>query len=106
MRTSRISPALPDRIVIGGKTLIRKSLYKGKILEKTPELEAEIEKIDKEIGNLLTEIYNINKAKTMFVTNKDAQDRMTHRANYIGTDIENLRAEKIKLMQEHLAKQD
>ncbi|MBR6127969.1 hypothetical protein IKQ21_09825 [bacterium] len=106
MRTPKISPTIPDKIVVGGKTLVRKSLYKGKILEKTPELEAEIEKIDKEIGNLLAEIYNLQKVKTMFVTSKEAQNRLTNRVNYIGTDIDALMAKKKKLMQEHLAKQD
>ena len=105
MRTPKISPNIPEKIVINGRTLIRKSAYQGKILKKTPELEAEINKIDKEISRLELETYNMQKINSMFMTNRQKKYRMQNAVNYIGTDIEILREQKKKLMKDHLAAQ-
>ena len=98
MKTAKITTAMPNKIILpNGKVQIKKSLYTGRILEMTPEQRAECAKIEKEIANWQTEMYQMEKACAMFITSKNVKDRMTGRMNYISTEITRLRNELAQL---------
>lgn len=102
MKTAKIAAVMPNKIILpNGKVLVRKSNYTGRILEMTPEQRAECAKIEKEIANWQIEIYQMEKARTMFITSKNVRDRMTGRMNYISTEITRLKNELAELKRKY-----
>ena len=92
---------IPDKITLpDGRTLTRKVIYNGKLLEKTPKLEAELEPIRREIAYLEMEMFNMEKVHRMFITDKDAKQRLFDKMSSISHTIQVLKSKMQKIKRE------